>query len=153
MGRPASPLPADKIEPALAYLQRAMDRGADIFRSGTKETSRSLARLRKQALTLRRADFAAEVNAWLAAKVTPAGRRSMLTALRQHAFAQKAPSPSRLPTGVQRDLAKLAEAVGAPQSTALRCLLSMAVTDDSLLARLRVAVAEAAADAEGTGLR
>lgn len=153
MGRPESPLPLDKVEAALAYLQRALDRGADIFRGGTKETGRSLARLRKQALTLRRADLAAEVNTWLAAKVTPAGRRSMRTALRQQVFAQKAPSPSRLPTGVQGDLATLAEAVGATQPIALRCLLSMAVADDSVLARLRAVVAEAAADAEGTGLR
>lgn len=147
MGRPTSPLPADRIEPALAYLQRALDRGADIFRGGTKETSRSLARLRKLALTLRRADLAAEVNAWLAANVTPAGRRSMLTALRQQLFAQKAPSPSRLPAGVQHDLDRLAEAVRAPQPVALRCLLTMALVDDSVLARVRALAAEATADA------
>lgn len=147
MGRPASPLPADKIEPALAYLQRALDRGADIFRGGTKETSRSLARLRRQALMLRRADLAAEVNAWLAANVTPAGRRSMRTALRQQVFAQKSPSPSRLPTGLQQDLARLAAAVGAPQPVALRCLLSVALVDDSVRARVRALAAEAAADA------
>jgi hypothetical protein len=147
MGRPASPLPADKIEPALAYLQRALDRSADIFRSGTKETSRSLARLRKQALTLRQADLAAEVNAWLAVNVTPAGRRLMLASLRQQLFAQKAPSPSRLPTGVQQDLARLAEAVRAPQPIALRCLLRIALADDSVLARVRALAAEATADA------
>lgn len=147
MGRPASPLPADKIELALAYLQRALDRGADIFRGGTKETSRSLARLRKQALTLRRADLADKVNAWLTANVTPAGRRSMLTALRQQLFAQKAPSPSRLPTGLQQDLSRLAAAVGAPQLVALRCLLSVALVDESVLARVRALAGEAAADA------
>lgn len=96
---------------------------------------------------LRRADLAAEVNAWLAANVTPAGRRSMRTALRQQVFAQKSPSPSRLPTGLQQDLARLAAAVGAPQPVALRCLLSVALVDDSVRARVRALAAEAAADA------
>lgn len=47
MGRPQPP-PAGKIEPALAYLQSALDGGADVFKRGRKETQRSLTALRQR---------------------------------------------------------------------------------------------------------
>ena len=112
MGRPTSHLPLDKIEPALAYLQGALDRGADAFTRGRKETQRSLTALRQRGLTLRQGDFAAEANAWLETYVTSEGRRSMLAALRQRRASEKAENPRhtvRLPTNVHTELAALAE--------------------------------------------
>lgn len=112
MGRPTSPLPLEKIEPALAYVQSALDRGADVFKRGRKETQRSLTALCHRGLTLRQADFAAEANVWLESYVTSGGRRSMLVALRQRRAADKAENPRRsvrLPAEVHTELVVLAE--------------------------------------------
>jgi hypothetical protein len=148
MGRTLSSIPAEKLVNALAYVQRALDRKSDVFVSGLKETERSLARLRKQMLTMRREDALVEVNDWLTAYVTPAGRRLMLTALRQQVSAKKKPSRSPLTAEVRQDLTRLADAVGAPQSIALRCLLTMALADDSVLARVRALAAVATAESD-----
>jgi len=60
-----------------------MDRKADLFTRGSKETRRSLASLRVRGLTLRRSDFAVEANAWLDTHLTPVRRLTMLGALRR----------------------------------------------------------------------
>src|SRR5688572_20531396 len=51
--------------------------------TGWKEAERSLATLRRRALTLRRPNFAAEANYWFDQHLKPDGRGVMLTALRQ----------------------------------------------------------------------
>lgn len=115
MGRPSSPLNADQAERALAYLQRALSRKADLFVAGAKETGRSLGTLRRQSLTLRRDDFAERANAWLAQQLTPAGRRTMLTALRQERVQGKRAGTQRnlrLPTETHKELSKLAATNG-----------------------------------------
>lgn len=71
MGRARTALTADQVEQALAYLQRALDRKADLFSTGIKETGRSLATLRKRKLALPWPDFVAEANAWLEQHLTP----------------------------------------------------------------------------------
>jgi hypothetical protein len=58
MGRAKTPLTPDQAERALVYLQRALNRKADLFTAGIKETGRSLSALRRRGLTLRRDDFA-----------------------------------------------------------------------------------------------
>ena len=85
---------AEQAEVALDYLQRALDRKADIFAMGLKETRRSLATLRRRGVTFRQANFASEANVWLDQHLTPAGRRAMLTAMRQGRAANRA-EPSR----------------------------------------------------------
>lgn len=141
MGRPQSPLTAEALEAALAYLQRAADRGADIFTRGSKETNRSLATLRRQALSLRRPDFAAEANAWLGAHVTPAGRRAMLTALRQQRLADERSAGGtgrsvRLQAAAQTDVANLAELLGMSSSAAVALVAKAALADESFRAAL-----------------
>ncbi len=139
MGRPASSLPVDKIEPALDYLQRAVDRGADFFTRGSKETRRSLSKLRQQGRTLRRADFAAEANAWLTAHVTAQGRRSMLVALRQRQAAEREDGPRhtvRLTAAAHAAVTALAERLAVPAGTAVAFLAQAALADPDLVARL-----------------
>lgn len=141
MGRPPSPLAADALEAAIAYLQRAADRGADIFTRGSKETKRSLATLRRQALSLRRPDFAAEANAWLGEHVTPAGRRAMLTALRQQRLADERSTEGtgrslRLSAVAQADVAKLAELLGMSWSATVALVAKAALADKDFLATL-----------------
>lgn len=135
MGRPSRPLPVDKIEPALAYLQRAVDRGVDFFTCGSKEVRRSLAHLRKQGLTLRRPDFAAEANTWLATHVSSEGRRTMLTALRQKESAAKRDAPSRalrLPAAAHADVMTLAHRLAVSPSAAVATLAKAALARPEL---------------------
>lgn len=139
MGRPTSSLPVDKIEPALAYLQRALDRGADFFTSGSKETRRSLSKLRQKGLTLRRPDFATEANAWLTTHVTAQGRRCMLVALRQRRAAEREDGPRhtvRLTAAAHADVMELAERLAVPAGTAVALLAQAVLADPGLVARL-----------------
>lgn len=139
MGRPASSLPVDELEPALAYLQRAVDRGADFFTGGSKETRRSLSKLCQQGLTLRRTDFAAEANAWLTAHVTAQGRRCMLVALRQRRAAERENGPRhavRLTAAAHAAVTALAERLAVPAGTAVALLARAALADPDLVARL-----------------
>lgn len=134
MGRPCAPLPADKLDAALAYLQRALDRKADLFGRGSKETRRSLASLRSRALTLRRSDFAAEANAWLDAHLTPAGRLTMLTALRRQvadALPTRAPTRTmKVPLAVHEDLVEAAQAMGLTVAATLACAAKLLAASD-----------------------
>lgn len=140
MGRSPNLLPAEKLEDALGYFQRAVDRGADFFTCGNKETSRSLARLRRQALTLRRPDFVVEANAWLNKHVTPDGRRAMLTALRQHQFVERNAAglgrSIRLTATSQADVVALAECLGMSPSAAVAAVSKAALADRAFLANI-----------------
>jgi hypothetical protein len=115
MGRPKTPLAVGQADEALAYLQRAINRKADLFSVGLKETARSLVALRKRGLTLRQDDFAAETNAWLERHLTAEGRGTLLSALRQARAQSRRDEPLhnvRLPESVHADLTKLAEQLG-----------------------------------------
>lgn len=135
MGRPRAPVPVDKLEPALAYLQRALDRKADLFSRGGKETRRSLASLRSRGLTLRRPDFAAEANAWLDTHLTPAGRLTMLAALRRQvadALPTRAPTRTlKVPVSVHEDLVEAAQAMGLTVAATLACAARLLATSDA----------------------
>jgi hypothetical protein len=135
MGRPRAPLPVEKLEPAFVYLQRALDRKADLFGRGSKETRRSLASLRSRALTLRRSDFAAEANAWLDMHLTPAGRRTMLAALRRQvadALPTRAPTRTlKVPASVHEDLVEAARAMGLTVAATLASAARLLATSDA----------------------
>jgi hypothetical protein len=139
MGRPVQPLPAEKIEAALDYLQRAADRRADYFTCGSKETRRSLARLRRQALTLRRPDLVLETNVWLSRNVTPGGRRAMLSALRQQQFVKRGDDCSgrnlHLTAASRAEVAALAERLGMSPGAAVAAVVKAALADEAFLAR------------------
>lgn len=112
MGRPKTPLAIGQADEALAYLQRALNRKADLFSKGLKETHRSLATLRQRGLALRQDDFAAETNAWLERHLTEEGRQSLLAALRQARAQSRREEPVhtvRLPADVHAGLTNLAE--------------------------------------------
>lgn len=134
MGRLRAPLPVDKLDAALAYLQRAVDRKADLFTRGSKETRRSLASLRSRALTLRRADFAVEANAWLDAHLSPAGRLTMLAALRRQvadALPTRAPTRTlKVPVAVHEDLAQAAHSMGVTVAATLAAAAKLLATSD-----------------------
>lgn len=139
MGRPRSPLTVDQADQALAYLQRALDRKADLFSAGLKEAARSLATLRRRALTLRRPDFATEANVWLDQHLTSDGRRTMLAALRQREAVNRQDGPRhtvRLTAAVHADVAELAERLAMPPGSALGALVRLALADAALLSRL-----------------
>ena len=131
MGRHRSPLTVEQVEAALAYAQRALDRRADLFSTPVKATERSLATLRRQGLTLRQSDFAAEGNSWLDAHLTPEGRRTMLTAIRQsRATARRTESlhSIRLPAETHERLARVANERGLSLADAVALLLDGATT-------------------------
>ena len=113
----------------MAYLQRALDRKVDLFSTPVKETERSLATLRRSMLTLRRDDFAAEGNIWLNAHLTPAGRRTMLTAIRQGRAAVRRTEPLhfvRLPASTHLQLAEVAQELGLSLADTISHLLKKA---------------------------
>ena len=129
MGRPTSPLNADQAERALAYLQRALSRKADLFVAGAKETGRSLGALRRQSLTLRRDDFADRANTWLAQYVTPTGRKTMLNALRQERIESKRTETLRnvrVSAATHEKLSKFATERGLSLSDAVAFLVAEA---------------------------
>jgi hypothetical protein len=136
MGRPQSPLDADRLEQALVYLQRALDRKAPIFSVGLKQAGRSLAHLRKRTLTLRRGDAATEVNSWLVAHLTPDGRRKLLAALRQQKVAEPK-ATLRLSSEVKSDIARLASLLSVSPSKAVALVARAALSDAAFIARLR----------------
>lgn len=115
MVRPRTQLPPDQADEALGYSQRALDRKAEYFSAGLKETRRSLAALRKRGLTLRQGDFAVEANAWLELHLNADGREALFSALRQARAKSKRQEPFhsiRLPAPVHAELAKRAEQLG-----------------------------------------
>lgn len=94
---------------------RAVDRRAELFVHGLKETRRSLVRLQKAGETLRRGDFQAETNTWLDQHLTPVGRRTMLTALRQERAGSRrdgTPRSVRLSAKAHASLSELADKHG-----------------------------------------
>lgn len=112
-----------------------MDRKADLFARGSEESRRSLATLRSRARTQRRSDIAAEANSWLDTHLTPAGRLTMLAALRrQVADALPTRAPSRIldvPVSVHLDLVEAAQAMGLTVAVALASAARLPATSDA----------------------
>jgi hypothetical protein len=133
MGRPRTSLPPGQADEALAYAQRALNRKAEYFSAGLKETKRSLGALRRRSLTLRQGDFAVEANSWLEQHLTAEGRQAMLAALRQSkagASRQEASRVLRLPLSTHAALTALAVRRGLTVAALLSELMAGAASAD-----------------------
>ena len=136
MARPTSPLSPDALEPALDYLRRAVNRGADIFSKPPATVASSFSDLIKRASTTTGAVRADAMNKWVARHVTAEGRVRMLAALRRRradAVAGDAGSRTVRLTGTAYLAAQsLAHKVGMPLATALDSLVHVALADRAL---------------------
>lgn len=133
MARPTSQLSPDAHEPALDYLRRAVERGADIFSKPPATVASAFSDLVKRASVKSGSARADALNMWVARHVTAEGRVRMLAALRRRradAVAGDAGSRTVRLTGAAYFAAQsLAHKVEMPLATAIDILVHVALTD------------------------
>jgi len=141
MGRPPSPLSQASLEPALAYIRRALDREADVFAKSVRLTAVAYANLLAKGETAKLADYLQMANVWIDTYLTSRGRAAMLTALRRRkADAARATSPSRtvrLQDSAHNDLERLAKQLGIPRAATLRALVQVGLADVRVQAEVK----------------
>jgi len=140
MGRRIEPLPLAAIEPALEYLQRAVERKAPLFSKSAASTKASLLALRKKTENLRPAEYVEATNEWLISHLTPEGRRTMLATLRRkkadQATGRTDAKSLRLSPRAYSDLKRLAASLGQPLSTTADLMVQVALVDGEFRKRV-----------------
>lgn len=141
MGRPPSPLSKDALEPALAYIRRALDREADVFAKSVRLTAVAYESLLGKGESAKVADFLQMANAWIDTYLTTQGRAAMRTALRRRkADAAGGPRSSRtvrLQDSAHNDLDRLAKQLGLPRSATLGALVQVGLADARVQAEVK----------------
>jgi hypothetical protein len=136
MGRPTSPLTATELEPALAYIRRALERGADLFSKPPKVVGLAYATLLSKRDATKPADYLQLANEWVDAFLTRDGRATMRTAMRRRradaAGSPHRPKTLRVNAQTHADIERLAKKLGLPVARTLGCLAQAALVDKDL---------------------
>lgn len=150
MGRPISPLSQAALEPALAYIRRALDREADVFSKSARLTAVAYANLLAKGETAKLPDYLRMANHWIDAYLTPQGRSAMLTALRRRkADAASGPRASRtirLQDSAHADLERLAKQLGLSRAATLRALVRAGLVAPQVQAEVKKMAASSRKD-------
>ena len=124
MARPLAPLDEPTVNRAVVYLERALKRRAKLFAVSLGDAKLGLAELR--AAEVKSAfDWPNVVNAWLLTNLTPAGRATMLAALRrQRAGNSPGSTTMRLPRATHEELVRVAGKLDVTPSALLAGVLA-----------------------------
>lgn len=147
MSRPIATLKPEGIEPALAYLNRALDRSTDSFLQKPTAAKQSLLQLEERLSTCYPEIRALVFKDWVTANLTDEGRIKMLSAVRQQRVSAKKCKAThrnlRLHIQTAKDLESLAKQTGGmPVTKLLAAFAAMCSADAKLREKLiRLAVA------------
>ena len=124
MARPLAPLDEQTLKPAVVYLEHALKRRAKLFAVSLVDAKLALVHLRTAQMESP-SDFPEVANAWLLTYLTPAGRATMLAALRrQRAGNLPGSTTMRLPRATHEELVRLAGKLDVTPSALLAGVLA-----------------------------
>lgn len=147
MARPIATLKTEGIDPALAYLKRALERSPESFLQKPAAAKQSLLQLVERLSTCDPAIRSLVFKDWVTANLTDDGRVKMLGAVRQKRVSAKKRKAThrnlRLPLQTAKDLESLAkQAGGMPVTKLLAAFAAVGSADTKLREKLiRLAIA------------
>lgn len=147
MARPIATLKPEGIEPALLYLERALERSTGSFLQKSAAAKQSLFQLVERLSTCDREIRSLVFKDWVPANLTEDGRVKMLSAVRQKRVSTTkrtaTPRNLRLPIQTAKELESLAkQAGGMPVTKLLAAFAALGSADTKLREKLfRLAIA------------
>ncbi len=136
MARPLAPLNELTAHAALDYVERALERRADVFSVPLEDASGPFFEL--QAARARTQEWLDAANVWFDTYLSAAGRARMLGALRRRrAGASQTSTTMRLPRSTLADLVSLASKLDLSPNAALAGLLRLVHHDKHLQAEVK----------------
>ena len=141
MGRPTSPLTTTELDPALAYIRRALEREADLFSKPHRLVGVAFANLLSRRDASKPADYLEVANVWVETYLTRDGRAAMRTAMRRRradaAGAPRRPKTLRVNAQTHSGIERFAKKLGLPVARALGCLTQVALVDKDVQAMVQ----------------